>query len=178
MTKAETAKILTYLLADFDQALTPAKVEVWHDQIQHLTFEMGMVAARVLMGRKMYGTPKVADFLDAVKEITRPERNETWGEAFDKWLRIARSYGYYRKAAAIERYKAECPQGYRALGTMANEYFDLKTEELPTFRAQFRQRYEAIEQREERLAALPPQVSAAIAQITGIELKRIGDGGR
>ena len=166
MNTQETAKVLTYLFADHDLKVPPAKVQVWADQFKHVPYEEAIAAARVLVSRKTYGAPKASDLHEALKEL-RPVTGESWGEAFALWVKIARRCGYYRRAEARARYEALCPLGARALGEMADEFFDLKVEERSTYRAQFRQRYEAIAAREERESSMPPHVA--------LELKRLRD---
>jgi len=151
MTKAEVGEILVYLLADFGEQVSKPKVDVWFDQLQTVPQSHAWTVARVMLGRKTYGVPKVQDFMETYKDMLVSARGETWAEAWDCWVKLARRYGYHNQAQAMDEYEKECPLGYRALGTLAREWFDIKSEDIPTFRAQFRQRYESLNTRDERM---------------------------
>lgn len=165
MNRQETAKVLAYLLADFGQPVSAEKLQVWHDQLRHRAYPEVMTAARVLMGRKMYGAPRISDLLNVLEDITSTHSLPLWGEAFDMWIGIAKKYGYNRRGIAVAEYREKCPFGYRALGTMANDYWDLKSDDKNTFRAQFRQRYESLTERETKYAALPPHIASDVNAI-------------
>ncbi len=63
---------------------------------------------------------------------------------------------------ALERIAAESPRAAAVMRTSIRELLELNAEDIPTFRAQFRQRYEALQEREERDGAMPPFVKAAL----------------
>lgn len=163
MNAREMHDIMTYIFADFDLAITSEKRAVWLDQFKHYDYKIGMLAARLLLGRKTFGPPKASDFLEAIKEVTATDaERQTWGEAWDLWIEIARRHGYYNAAAAFELYKRKCELGGSALGTSYKDWFSLKTDDVPTFRAQFRQRFEALQKRADLDRTMPPDLKFAL----------------
>lgn len=156
--KVEVHRVMTYLSADADFEITPEKRAVWCDQFIDVSYEELFQAARILIARKIYGKfPRISDMWNAIIELRRPEKSN-WAEAWDDWVTISRKYGCYDCHKAVQELKEVNPLAERALGTMAREWFTTYTQDVPTFRAQFRQRYEAIitskEQKESRPADL------------------------
>lgn len=165
MNEREMHDLMTYIFADHDAEIKPEKRKVWLDQFGHLSFEEGMLAARVLIGRKSYGVPKVHDFATVIEEITK--NHESWGEAYDKWVSLAKRFGYYRAQECFEAYENASPIGAKALGTSAKEWFSLKTEDNGIFKAQFRQRYEILSERAKNDRMISPKVKALIDSALG-----------
>lgn len=166
MTEREMHDVMTYIFADHGAEITNSKRAVWFDQFKHVSFETAIVAARALVSRKQYGLPKVHDFAIALKEVSQPlEMRRTWNEEFSIWVKIARRCGYTNKAEAKREYARVCPKGFQALGTMADDWFDIEVSERATFRAQFRMSFEAIDDRDDRLDLLPPDVVKHVQRI-------------
>lgn len=156
MNKAEIATILAYLYSDWDLPITEIKVNVWHDQFGHIPKDVGMTAARLLMGKKTYGAPKAQDFREALHQVLGEELD--WGTAWDLWVQAARG-GRYQHERNMAKYELQCPLGAKAIGTMAREFYDMPVSQTSTFRAQFRQRFEALATRESQKQLLSPEIS-------------------
>lgn len=176
MTRPEIAAVLAYIAADYDVTVSEQRIDVWLDQFSHLPKEVGMAAACVCLARKSFGFPRVHEFHEAVREVQlgREERDD-WGAAWDAWMKLS-ARGRYRHDETFAEYERVCPLGARALGTMARETYDLDgPDAMNTFRAQFRQRFTALADRERVHAALNPKIQAAIVQIgEKARTKRIG----
>lgn len=147
MNDVEVMDLLMYLHADHDAVVTEEKHRVWCDLFQHVPIQTAREAAKIVARRKTYGVPKTSDFQQALEDMAAVDRL-TWGEAWDLWVLIAHRLGSYQKARAYEVYKVRCPIGAAAIGTSYSEWFSLPENDVGTFRAQFRQRFEALYERE------------------------------
>ena len=166
MNKREMHDIMTFVYVDYNGVVTEEKLQVWFELFGHHPVEICMAAAKLLLTNKeIYGSPKTSDFFDAIDKIlTNIQGVETWGEAYDKWVTLAQSYGSYKYAECQEAYKKISPLGARAMGTSGKEWFALPTEENGIFKAQFRQRYESLAERSKTDRAMAPSVQKAIDQ--------------
>lgn len=158
----EVAALLSYLYADFDQPVTEIKARVWHDQFGHIDNAVGVAAARLLLSRRTYGPPKAQDFREAISEVMGEELS--WGPAWDLWMELSRA-GRYAHEKTMAKYELQCPVGAKALGSMGREFYDLRPEQMSTFRAQFRQRFDALADRESRKAIQSPDLTSLIDSI-------------
>lgn len=166
MNERQMHDVMTYIGADFDADVKPEKRRVWLDQFGHLDYEVAMCAARVLVSRKTFGAPRAHDFACVVDEITAGrEGRETWGEAWDAWILCARKFGSYRIAECKVAFAEVSPMGAAAMGTSADEWFMLPVADVNTFKAQFRQRYEALSERERTERLTSPVVKSAIDKV-------------
>lgn len=166
MTYDEIIEIMVYVYAEHDIKLTKERIAVWVDQFNHVDFVKAKAAAKILVTKKTFGAPKISDFVEALTEI-QTIGIQTWAAAWDKWVLLANKFGRYQIQNCLTEYQKQSPEGFIALGTAAKEYFDLQIEQIPTFRAQFRQRFEAIEKKETRMLQLPPDVKKEL----GLESK-------
>lgn len=145
MNEREMHDVMTYVMADFDAIVTPEKRAVWLDQFNHVSFEQGMAAARLLISRKSFGIPKASDLHEVLSEIlTGNQTLLTWGEAWEFFVTIAREYGRNHLPIIMDKLETRSPIITAALGSMAKEFFTCQENEVPMLRAQFRQRYESL----------------------------------
>lgn len=174
MDKSEVRKIMTYCFVERGVTVTEERVQVWHDQLQEVPFETGKMAARLLVARLAH-PPTVHDFLRAIGEVTaQPDERTQWGEAWDVWRGIAHRHGHMFKGEAFKEYEKKCPIGAKALGSTFDEYFTLEVRDLGTFKAQFRQRYEALIQRSMMGRTIPADLAKAIGYEGLPQRKSIG----
>ena len=104
MKKSEVAKILTYLLADYGESVTPEKLELWSDQLQDVSLVEAWETARLLARSQVYGKPKVSDFhgvLDELRKAKDPE-DISAEEAFRYIMNCAKSMGRSRTKEVYE----------------------------------------------------------------------------
>jgi hypothetical protein len=177
-TELQIHDILTYIGADLDVVITPERRAVWYDQFKGIEPQELAEAARVLLTRKVYGKfPKVADMWEALAELRTPA-NSSWAEAWDDWVTIARRYGYYQQELCRQELQRKNPAAEKALGTMLSEWFTTKLEDVPTFRAQFRQRYDSLKERQEAEMKKPQPVlhSPLLKSLLEQTTKRLGQG--
>jgi len=165
MNRLETHKVMTFLNAEYRENITQERSAVWCEMLKDIPYETAFLAAKILIARvnKFAG---LNDFLKAVAEITTPiEEKETWAEAWQKWVNVARSTGMYRIKEAEELYKKASPRGALVMSGSLKEWFILPVDEINTFRAQFRQRYEAIAARANHERVLPLEIKKALGYV-------------
>ncbi len=156
MTKPELLKIMSYVFAEHGIALSEERVLVWWDQFRGVDFKLAQKAARVLAGRKSFGAPKAQDFAEALAEVEELATGaETWGEGWDKFTRIALRFGIYRIEEILPALENVSPLAARAMKTGVREFLTSDESDVPTIRAQFRQRYEALQSRERTVRRMP-----------------------
>lgn len=154
---------MTYAFADFRVTISEEQVKVWADLLTDIDYQTAIQAVQLVIAKAKF-LPRVTDILKAAADIKTPvnERN-TWGEAWDIWVKIASRGGQYEKEAHAKQYKEVCPIGAQALGTSQNEYYRLQVDDLNTFKAQFRQRFEALAARANHNRALPKKLQILLA---------------
>lgn len=163
MTKPELLKIMSYVYAEHGVALTEERILVWWDQFKHIKFDDAKKAARLLASRKSYGPPKAHDFAEALVEVDELGGNrETWGEAWDKFTSIALRFGYYRMEEILPAVVRVSPLAAQAMATGVREYLTSEEQDVPTIRAQFRQRYEALQNRARKDRLMPKDMRPAL----------------
>lgn len=156
MTKPELLKIMAYVYAEHEIALSEDRIAVWWDQFKHVDYPSAQRAARMLTARKSFGAPKAQDFSAALAEVEEISGGqETWGEAWDKFSRIALRYGIYQVEKILPAVEAVSPLAAAAMKTGVREFLTSDESDLPTIRAQFRQRYEALQARERQTRRMP-----------------------
>lgn len=167
MKEREMYDIMMFVFVDYDSHISEDKRKVWFQLFGHHSQEVGMLAAKMLLTNKeIYGAPKTSDFAAALDQVLLEiVGSETWGEAYDKWVMLAQSYGSYKYAECQEAYKKISPLGARAMGTSGKEWFALPVEENGIFKAQFRQRYEGLANQAKTDRAMAPSMHKAIEQV-------------
>lgn len=164
MNKQETAKILTYACADHGVHVTEEKLAVWHDQLKHHDYETVRQAARVVVSRKSYGTPKVSDVIDAIKELSAIDESAAWSLL----LTACCKFGRHRKAAALDYVALSCPIVAEVASGFFAEVCDSETSAMATIRAQFwRALRSAVERHTlQRRQRDKPQLAGPVKEIT------------
>lgn len=165
MDEVEVHKVMTFLNAEAREQITSERRAVWTEMLKDVSYEHGFLAAKILVARsnKFAG---LNEFLKSVAEVsTPPEERETWGEAWDKWVKVAGRTGYYRMQEAAELYAKESPRGAQVMSTCMKEWFLLQTEDVQIFRAQFRQRYEALAAKANHQRVLPKEIQIALGYV-------------
>lgn len=176
-TKPEITKVLIFICVDLDVEFNPEKVNVWYEFLKDTPIQEVWDGARLLLTRKVFGKfPRVNDITEAIAELKMP--TSTWGDDWDTWVQIARRWGMYQVDKCLTEYKEKCPMGYRALGTSAREYFTTMVEDMPVFKAQFRQRYEGLHMQQKNALTRPIGLrqigNVPVLQIVSETTKKLG----
>jgi hypothetical protein len=159
MTELEISGLLNYLAAPFEKTISRELVKVWHRQFEHVKIASAMAAADFCLSRNSFGFPKPADFHAALREVMCSNSHVMpWGEAWDAWVLIARRFGTYERGAALDAFNAVSPVGRQAIGTLSDEYFVSEMDAIPNLRANFRMRYEDLQETLNRESTLSPKL--------------------
>ena len=108
MNKAETAKVMTYIFADFDIAIPESKLMVWYDQLKEVPYADAMKAARLVVSRKSYGPPRVSDLLESIKAATPGIIDES--QVYSLAMEAVQRFGYYQREAAMTFLRSKDPR--------------------------------------------------------------------
>jgi len=104
MKRAELSEIMAIAFADHDIKISDARFEAWFMLAEKVDYETAKKAVRLLLGKKTYGPPKIADFMECVKEIQDaqdPRKSMTEGEAWGHLMKAVKSYGWCNQGDAI-----------------------------------------------------------------------------
>jgi len=134
MNKSETAKVLSYILADYDAVISENLLNVWHDQFENVAYIDAMRGAKLLLSKKTFGRPKCADLhecLEAMNVKCSPE--EAWGHV----LKCAQSIGRYDQSKALRLLSSISPEIANAAEPIYLELCNSEQKEWSTIRAHF-----------------------------------------
>lgn len=148
MTETEICEVLSMFACDFNLEVTEERIKLWTRQFSHVSREHGYRAADLLLSRKTYGFPRCHEFHAALREVFYGDTGIAWEDAWERWVILANRHGFYKRDLALKVFRKESPLGAQALGSMANEYFRISVESIPTLRAQFRERYNRLAERQ------------------------------
>lgn len=176
MKESQMQGIMNYIASDTGALVTDDMRKLWLDQFGKEEYERMMTAARLLIARKRFDRfPRCADMWDAIHELDNT--GEGWGASWDLWAKLAAHFGSYQKETAYSDFQRLDPIGAHALGSMYKDFFTLETSDMNTFRAQYRQRYEFIQQKSKSLVNRPRDMVPAgnpIVQLVQNTIKRLG----
>lgn len=176
MKKQQMIDIMTYVFAEHEVVISEERLAVWFDQFKDVDVETAKLAAKAMTSRKSFGIPKAHDFAQAISEVQQIGR-ENWGEAWDIFRKLADKHGRYQYDLIKSEFERLSPTGFLAMGTSFKEYFDLQLDQLNTFKAQFRQRFEGLQDRDVRDSQIHPEVKKALGLDNHSQTKRIEQGG-
>lgn len=155
ITKAEMAECLGVLGVCYQGfEVNEARVEAWHMLCHHHNREVFFAALKGYAGsRTEWPTPAAINKF--IQELQASQDN-TWGEAFEVLHRALQVPHCTAQAA----YDALPHRIQQAVGGYAGfrESLMWETRDMPTHRAQFRDRYSALVARDKNLALLPGSV--------------------
>ena len=135
--------VMSLFAAESGHVLEPERIALWQDMFKSYAQAELVSAAKLLLKKGFYNKfPRVSDFQSAL-EAVKGETKDQWAIAWDDMKRTLQKYHPIELDKALDELKRINPQALRALGTSAQEFMAIKTEDIPTFRAQFRQRFEA-----------------------------------
>jgi hypothetical protein len=150
MKKSEVAKILTYLMADYGEVVTPEKIDLWADQLKDVGAEEGWDTARLLAASHTYGKPRCPDFHKALAELRRSRDPEamTAEAAFRLVMQLAETMGRTKSGEVKEIIKGVSSVAYEAtiyIGFM--RFCDCTSESEPFLLRDFKTVFEELESR-------------------------------
>ncbi|MCC6419526.1 MAG: hypothetical protein IT429_14935 [Gemmataceae bacterium] len=160
MTRDEFAQVSAYLSAAVGKPMPRDQLEVYYDLLKDLPGAAVAAAARQALCESRYPTiPPVGTIRQLAVAATRG-RLPTWAEAWELALRAVRRFGVDREREGLASLPPVVAHAARCLGWRSL----CDATDLETPRAQFRDAYGPIADREEHLQALPEPVRRAIEQ--------------
>ena len=167
MTKTELLKVMTYIFTDHDHQISENKRDVWFDQFRDVQYPDAMKAARVLMSRKVYGLPRVADFADALRDCERAagvEMDE--GQAFNLALQAVQKFGYMNEGLALAWLHSQNPRVSEAVKTYGfGMLCSAPVADMHCTRAQFGKVFLSTAERAQVAVKLGPKVSNLVSDV-------------
>ncbi len=152
MTKNETIKLLSLTTANFpgmqEKDLKPTLL-LWEKMLVDIPYQLAeMALIKVLTTAKFF--PTIAEIREAITEITTPDRPSPM-EAWEQVRKAIREYGYYREEQALVSLPPVTRDVVKSLG-----WKEICLSENPEIiRAQFRQAYEVVSNRQHKEDLLP-----------------------
>ena len=173
MTKSELVKVMTYIFTDHDHAISENKRDVWFDQFGAVDYQTAMQAARVLITRKMFGLPRVADFADALRDCKRASGLELdEGQAFNLAVKAVQRFGYMDKSGALDWLKGISPRLSNAVDVFGYDYLcKASVTDAHSTRAQFGKVFLAANERAQVAEVIKPSVSNLVSNV----VKQLGE---
>jgi len=168
MTKAETAKLLTLIAANYSKFDVPdIKVNLWFELLNDLPFNLVQTALKKVMLTSPY-PPTIADLRKAAAEIITPI-----GETLD----AGKAWGEVQKA--IQKCGWCDPEGaYKLMSPLTKEVVEqiswqeiCSSEETGVIRGQFMKMFNTLADRHKEQKMLPEKLKAEIEKIG---IKQIG----
>lgn len=171
MKKTEVVQLLAVINAAFpNMQITETTVELWHELLGDLDFELAKAAVKKLILESPY-PPTIADIRKHVMEITTPPEDridaaEAWGEV----IRAIWHHGYYCEKEALESMSPRTAKVVRYMGWREI----CLSEDINVVRGQFIKMYNAVVERERQERLLPAALKEEIKKLSdGMSLKMI-----
>lgn len=144
-------------------------IKLWYKMLGDLPYEILNLAIQKYAFNNHF-PPTVSDLRGIAVELVDKERMD-WSEAWGEVVNAMREYGSYRGSEALASMNPQTAQAVKRMGWKEI----CMSENLAVERANFRMIYEQVSEKEQQQAVLPNAVREMINQITGNELKRIGE---
>lgn len=172
MTRVEFAAVVAYLGAACNKPMPREQCEVYFDLLADLPGGAVLAAAKQAVLEGDGWIPPVGRLRVAALALLRPPPL-TWGEAFDLACGAARRFGWDRPGEGLASLPASAAAAARCVGWRS--LCDARPDDMGTLRAQFRDVFKPLAEREQRAALLPPSVAKAAAQLAASGLKLLTD---
>lgn len=174
MKPTETIQLLAVINAAFpNMQVTEAMVNLWHELLGDLDFDLAKAAVKKLLLESPY-PPSIADIRKRAAEIITPpeeriDASEAWGEV----IRAIHRYGYYRQEEALASMSPRTAKVARYMG-----WQEICTSERPdVVRGQFMKMYETVANREKQERLLPASLRAEIKELVdSMSMKMLEEG--
>lgn len=142
-------------------------MDLWYQELKDLPYEVAASALRKWTNQEKW-PPSIAEIRAYAGELVNGPAPD-WGEGWQEVQRAIRRYGWSREKEAMESLSPSARTAAQRIGWM-----DICcSENIETLRAQFRQVYQVIVEREHRDALIAPAVKEMISGISG-QMKQIG----
>ncbi len=159
MTREEWGPIVAYLSAAIAKTMPREQAEVYFDLLADLPAALVQVAVKRAVAENRYPTvPPVGTIRALATEATRATA-PTWPEAWALVCAAARRHGLTRERQALDSIPPPAARAAQAIGWQA--ICDCDPCDCDTLRAQFRDAYSTMTERDERERRLPAPLRVA-----------------
>ena len=177
MTDAEWAKVIAVISANWPSSPPPeAALQKWKTDLDDIQVEQVVVAIEALYRDGREFCPNGGQIRKKVVELAADTPG--YGEAWELLQRAVRRFGADQEQKALKWIDEQDALAARAIQQIGwRAYCTSNIDDEPTWRAQFRQIYEAIADRTERDAAYDGLPSAGLKTLERgkSDLRRIGE---
>lgn len=147
-----------------------AAVELWYTHLQDIPYQVCTLAVNRWVATNKW-PPTIADLRESAMDVLSNEIPD-WSEAWESVMKNIQKYGFYRASEGKEALTGIARQTVERIG-----YIHLcNSENITADRANFRDIYNSIAQRERKQAVLPAGLQAAIEtirqEISGAEVRK------
>lgn len=137
-----------------------AVITLWFEQLKDLDYKVAEAALNKYAATNKW-SPSLADIREIATSISMGELPD-WGEAWQEVVTAIRRYGSYRAAEAIESLS---PLTRKAVEYIGGYYHLCASENSTADRANFRDTYSRLVERQKQDAQLPEGLKVLIAQM-------------
>lgn len=162
MTKQEFAVFVSMMRTYYGREnLLPNNqaMELWFRQLEDIPYGVAEAGLNKWVATNRW-SPSIADIRAMAADVKGGEAPD-WSEAWEKVLKIVGRYGLSRQIEAMEAMDDLTRQAVRRVG-----WYDIcMSENIGVERANFRDIYNNLAERQKKEAVLPPKVSQMIAKV-------------
>lgn len=135
-------------------------IELWYMQLQDIPYKLAEVVLNKWVATNKW-SPSIADIREQATLLTNKEANKDWGEAWNDVIKNIRYYGYYRADEALDHLNGITKEVVKRIG-----YTNLcQSDNATADRANFRDIYNTLLEREKQDKQLPPAIKQLIDNI-------------
>jgi hypothetical protein len=164
MTRAEFVPVVAYLSAGNGKPMSREQAEVYFDLLSDLPADLVKAAIRRALCESRFScVPPVGTIRAAAAEL-RAGGSPSWPEAWRLACQAASRYGLHRQAQGLDSLPSAVRRAAESVGWRA--LCDADEGSLDTLRAQFRDAYGVMTDREERERRLPGPLRAEVLGLT------------
>lgn len=158
MTKEELKKLMAGIFVEYGIKVCADRFAAWWLVCEEVPSDMAQKALPVMLKKKTFGPPKVADFLECVKQLQdaeNPQKQHTEGDVWGMVMEAVRRYGYYNEAAALAALHAVDPKiAQTARNFRWRTICEGDASQNNTLRAQFLKAWHSLRNRQDLLEQL------------------------
>jgi hypothetical protein len=162
MTRDEFVPVIAYLSAASNKPMPRAQAEVYFDLLGDLPATAVLAATKQAVLDGDGWIPPVGKLRSAALALVRPPEL-TWGEAWEQACAAARRFGWDRPSEGLDSLPPAVARAAHCVGW--RQLCDARVDDMDTLRAQFRDVFKPLAERERRAELLPPSVRQAVASI-------------
>jgi hypothetical protein len=162
MTRIEFAAAIAYLVSATGKDMPQKQMEVYFELLEDLPGPAVFAAAKQAALDGDGWIPTVGKLRSAALALVRPPEL-TWGEAWEQACAAARRFGWDRPSEGLDSLPPAVARAAHCVGW--RQLCDARVDDMDTLRAQFRDVFKPLAERERRAELLPPSVRQAVAAI-------------